>query len=63
MAADVGDKRTWHRSSYCTPGKNCVEVGNARNGVVVRDSKSWLELRVLDRSHWVAFLAHCRSTH
>jgi hypothetical protein len=61
MAADVGDKGTWHRSSYCTPGKNCVEVSHAGNGVIVRDSKSWRELSMLDRAQWAIFMAQCRS--
>jgi uncharacterized protein DUF397 len=64
MAADVRNTnptRGWHRSSRCTPGKNCVEIGRARIGVVIRDSKSRSALRAIDDVPWAAFLAHCRA--
>lgn len=55
------DSRTWLRSSLCNPGKNCVEVGRADDGVIIRDSKSWTTLHALDDVQWAAFLAHCRA--
>jgi hypothetical protein len=66
MAADVRDTstaRTWLRSSSCTPGKNCVEIGHASVGVLIRDSKSRSALRVPDGTPWATFLAHCRAMH
>jgi hypothetical protein len=59
MAADVRD--IWLRSSSCTPGKNCVEIGRSGTGVVIRDSKGGAELRTSDGVGWAAFLAHCRT--
>lgn len=56
----AADSRTWFRSSHCNPGKNCVEVGRADAGVIIRDSKSWTTLHALDDVRWTAFLAHCR---
>lgn len=64
MAADVRDtdaSRSWLRSSFCTPGKNCVEVGREGGDVVIRDSKSSAALRPLDDVRWTVFLAHCRA--
>jgi hypothetical protein len=64
MAADVRDTESnafWLRSSYCTPKKNCVEVGRDGGGVTIRDSKSSITLRPLDEVHWTAFVAHCRA--
>lgn len=64
MAADVhhtNTSRTWLRSSHCNPKKNCVEVGRAGCGVVIRDSKSRFALRALDDVRWREFLAHCQA--
>jgi hypothetical protein len=64
MAADVRDTdpiRIWVRSSRCNPGKNCVEIGRADQGVVIRDSKSGTTLRTLEDTSWTAFLALCRA--
>lgn len=66
MAADVRDTKTsraWLRSSSCTPGKNCVEIGRTGTGVIIRDSKSRSALRTLDADPWAALLAHCRAMH
>ncbi|HEU5485475.1 MAG TPA: DUF397 domain-containing protein [Microlunatus sp.] len=66
MAADVRDikpSRTWLRSSSCTPGKNCVEIGHVGTRVVIRDSKSRRTLRGLGTVAWFALLTHCRATH
>lgn len=64
MAADARDTdaiRLWLRSSHCTPGKNCLEVGRDGGDVVIRDSKSRTTLPPLDGVHWTVFLAHCRT--
>lgn len=64
MAAEVQEiNRTgiWRRSSRCNPGKNCVEVGRADTGVLIRDSKGGSTLRALDAAQWTAFLSHCRT--
>lgn len=55
MAADV--RGIWLRSSQCTPGKNCVEIGRSDAGAVIRDSKSGLELRTPNDVDWAALLA------
>jgi hypothetical protein len=62
MAADVQDIDSWiwHRSSLCTPGKNCVEVGHTDAGVIIRDSKSETALHAVNNASWTAFLARCR---
>jgi hypothetical protein len=65
MAADVRDtssNRLWLRSSACTPGKNCVEVGRDGSRVIIRDSKTSNSLHPLDDARWTAFLTHCRTT-
>ena len=64
MAAGVRDTRTtrtWLRSSQCTPGKNCVEIGRSDGDVIIRDSKSRKVLGGLGAVAWVALLAHCRT--
>lgn len=54
MAADVRD--TWLRSSSCTPGKNCVEIGRSGTDVIIRDSKSGLEIRTSNAVGWATLL-------
>jgi Domain of unknown function (DUF397) len=63
MAADVRDinSRIWLRSSLCTPGKNCAEVGHTDGGVIIRDSKSKTALHAVSTASWTAFLTHCRT--
>jgi hypothetical protein len=66
MAADVrgtDQARTWRRSSSCTPGKNCVEIGRVGTGMVIRDSKSTTALHGVSAAPWAALLAHCRAMH
>lgn len=58
---DVNPTRLWIRSSRCTPGKNCVEVGRSDTEVIIRDSKSRSTLGGLEAAPWMAFLAHCRA--
>lgn len=64
MAAGVSDRHHsgfWIRSSRCGPGKNCVEFRRRGAAVLVRDSKSRAVLPALDRTQWIAFVAHCRT--
>lgn len=58
---DVNLARLWIRSSHCTPGKNCVEIGRCDTMVIIRDSKSRSTLGELEVAPWMAFLAHCRA--
>lgn len=65
MAADVrdsNDPRTWRRSSRCNQMGNCLEVGRAHRGVIIRDSKGVVSLSAIDADQWVGFLRYCRAT-
>lgn len=53
-----GSTARWRRSSWCTPGSNCVEVQVEPEEVRVRDSKNAGSGRLaFARRQWVEFLA------
>lgn len=59
--ADTGHSATWRRSTRCSPNLNCVEVSRNDPGVIIRDSKGKVALRVLDSAQWMTFLRYCRT--
>lgn len=58
---DINRTRAWRRSSRCTPGKNCVEVGRDDAGVIIRDSKCDATLPAVNDLRWAMFLTHCQA--
>jgi Domain of unknown function (DUF397) len=61
---DQLDVTRWRKSSYSTGnGGNCVEIGQARPGIAIRDSKDPKGPRLSFKSEiWEAFAAKVKTT-
>lgn len=56
----MSEPTTWRTSSYTTGQGNCVEVGQARGAVVVRDTKNRpAGALTVSPAAWTAFLSSC----